>query len=825
MMSLPLVLSGPLLRRAEPAHVAVWIALSHSATVTLTVFQGSQVSTGAGTAGGPVVATGVAATRPFGAQLHIACVTADATTSLFPGSLYSYDVVVDGKGLKDIGLLRDATDDSSRQEGVSSDAPKHLALGYELDRLPGFAMPGATLADTKLIHTSCRKSNGEGPDALAWVDDEIHDHQNDPVQCPQQLFLTGDQIYADDLGSCLLPGLSTLGIELLGFTEHLSISGVDVAASEVNLPTLRRQRLVREVARFTTTDGANHLLTLGEWAAMYVLSFSPHVWRGLATADDVFRNPPTEVDTWHLTHWEQAYGDLTGWRTNVNKKTGETTEKEFAADLARVEAWRDAVPKVARALANVPTYMICDDHEITDDWYISKRWRSRVLTAPLGRQIIRHGLMAYTVFQGWGNEPSAFAPQGGTRPPGDTLLSAIEAYCSDGVPTVQATTDTLDEYLGLTAPNAVPKVSFHYSVPGPRHFVRVLDTRTRRTYDGEGNNPPKLVGDSLDAQFPAGPLADGRQLLLVVSASPVLFPRLFDVLVQPAAAAVFELQHHAFGEDDPTDQRHPGDTIRGTEQWDVEGWHAVETAFETFIRRCGSYSRVLLLSGDVHFASSMVLDFWGKGDETADSRIVQLTSSAARNQPEATMRAALRAMPFGQALLQGAPYDRLGWDAKPPINVPHGSTVRPGRRARLRRTPGIVPASGWPAGTTLDTTKPPDWRWRLTCLRDERPNPPRADSDSAGPLPTVGGDILQSYADIVGYQANAANNAVDPLRLMVFRNNIGVITFTPDGPDEVIVTHEILSPVGAPDVSGDRYTQHTATTTRATTAAPALTTV
>ena len=824
-MTLPLVLCGPLLRRVEPGHVSVWIALSRSASITVTVFQGSQISTGPGTAGGSVVATGTATTRSFGTSLHVACVTADASVSLLPGSLYSYDVTVDGHGLKDIGLLRDATGDDSRQENVSTSAPRHVALGYELDRLPGFAMPGTSLADTKLVHTSCRKSNGEGPDALAWLDDEVHDHQNDPTQRPQQLFLTGDQIYADDLGTCLLPGLSTLGAALLGFTEHLSVAGNDVEASEHNLPALRRQRLVREVARFSTTEGGNHLLTFGEWAAMYLLAFSPHAWGGLATADDVFRDPPSEVESWHLTHWETAYTDLHGWRTHKNPKTGKTTEQEFEADVTLVEAWRDAVPKVARALANVPTYMICDDHEITDDWYISKRWRSRVLTAPLGRQILRHGLMAYSVFQAWGNDPSAFAKQGATIPPGDDLLRAVESYCSDGTPTVQATTDKLDDLLGLTAPNATPKVAFHYSVPGPLHLVRVLDTRTRRTYDGEGDSPPKLVGDSLDTQLPAGPLADGRKLLIVVSASPVLFPRLFDVLVQPAAAAVFELQHHLFGEDDPTDQRHPGDTIRGTEQWDVEGWHAVEGAFETFVRRCGTYPRVVLLSGDVHFASSMVLDFWGKGDSTADSRIVQLTASAARNQPEETMRAALRAMPFGQALLQGLPYDRLGWDATPPITVPHGASIRPGRRARLRRNPGIVPATGWPSGTTMDASKPPDWRWRLTCLRDERPTPPRSGTDSSGPLPAVGGDLVQSYADIVGYQANAAFNAVDPLRLMVFRNNIGVITFTPDGPEEVTVKHEILSPVGAPDVSGDRYTEHTASTARSTDPAPVLTTV
>jgi hypothetical protein len=45
-VSLPLVLAGPILRRVEPNLVAVWIALSSAATVSLTLFQG-RVKTGA----------------------------------------------------------------------------------------------------------------------------------------------------------------------------------------------------------------------------------------------------------------------------------------------------------------------------------------------------------------------------------------------------------------------------------------------------------------------------------------------------------------------------------------------------------------------------------------------------------------------------------------------------------------------------------------------------------------------------------------------------------------------------------------------------------
>ena len=830
-MTLPLLLAGPLVRRVEPARAAFWVALRESATVTATVWAGPQTSTGAGqaTPGGVVVASGSAPTRQFGAHLHVATVVAEASISLLPGALYSYDITLDaggGTGLRDLGLLRDATDASSRQDDVDGQAPRHLALGYATDRLPAFVLPGATLPALRLAHTSCRKSNGDGPDALAWLDDEIADHLSDPEARPQQLFLTGDQIYADDLGACLLPMLAGLGQEIVGFTEQLPIAGAAVDATLANLPALRRQRLCREIARFSSTDAANHLLTFGEYAAMYLAAWSPHPWRALAAADDVFVAPPANAADLHLTDWETRYGTTAGWRNDVDTSTGKSTADRFEDERRNVETWRDAVPRVARALANVATYMICDDHELTDDWYLTKRWRSRVLTAPLGRTVLRNGLMAYAVFQGWGNDPAAYthAPAG-TPPDNEKLLDAAHSWFTDGAATSQATRDKLETLLGMTQPVENPKVTFNYSVPGPRHMVRVLDTRTRRTYDGEGISPPKLLGATLDAQLPAGPLADGRELLVVISAAPVLFPRIFDALVQPVAVAAFEMAHHAAGEDDPRDPRHPGATIDGVEQWDVEGWHAVETAFEALIQRLGTYQRVVLLSGDVHFASSMVLDFWAKGDDAADARILQFTSSAARNQPGDKMRAALRGLRFGQAMLRGTGFERLAWTDVPAIQLPPGAKIMPGRRARLRRKPGLVRADGWPANTTIDPARPPDWRWRMSTLRDDRPNPPRrADDQSVEDLPAWNaGDPIQSYADVAAHHAQAAFGASDPLRLMVFRNNIGIVSFAADGQSEVRVTHAILSPADA--TSGDAFTEHTATTSRAGLLPPQLRTV
>ena len=77
--------------------------------------------------------------------------------------------------------------------------------------------------------------------------------------------------------------------------------------------------------------------------------------------------------------------------------------------------------------------MIFDDHEVTDDWYLSQSWRSRVLTAPFGRAIVRNGYAAYAVCQAWGNDPAAFTHTGqNPKPKNEELLDTLVAVGTDG---------------------------------------------------------------------------------------------------------------------------------------------------------------------------------------------------------------------------------------------------------------------------------------------------------------------------------------------------------------------------------------------------------
>ena len=181
-----------------------------------------------------------------------------------------------------------------------------LALGYELDRLPSFVTPAPTISDLVLVQGSCRRTNAAGPDAMAYLDDLIAEHRLDLTRRPQQLFLTGDQIYADDLSGCLLPQINAIGRELLGFTETLPIDNRAVPVTIEEFPVQRRRKVVREIGRFSTNDGLHHLLSYGELLAMHLLVWSPSLWRPLTTADEVFV-PSTKVEANHLSDWEAFY--------------------------------------------------------------------------------------------------------------------------------------------------------------------------------------------------------------------------------------------------------------------------------------------------------------------------------------------------------------------------------------------------------------------------------------------------------------------------------------------------------------------------------------
>src|SRR5204863_8798082 len=105
----------------------------------------------------------------------------------------------------------------------------------------------------------------------------------------------------------------------------------------------------------------------------------------------------------------------------------------------------------------------------------------------LGRSVWRRGLAVFALFQGWGNDPAAYATG-----PGSDVLDAIGRLFPAGGgagPDAGATAD-LDRQFGLGS--EPPIMRWNYIVDGAVHRVLACDTRTRRGFTGPVSPPIQL---------------------------------------------------------------------------------------------------------------------------------------------------------------------------------------------------------------------------------------------------------------------------------------------------------------------------------------------
>jgi len=693
MSDFPLLLAGPILRRVEPDIVSVWVATPESCKVKLQVYTGlmraSQLT------GATTVAEAEVQTIRFGAELHLAVVLARPKPALMPEQNYSYNVTLSGaSGTRDLAALHFLEDCRIGDDGdVVKDDRKpgkvNLAMGYQPDFLPSFALPPLKLTDLRVIHGSCRRANKDNPDGLAWVDDFIAGARTDPKRRPHQLLLTGDQIYADDVSRPMLEMLSLVSKFLIGGKrdasddlipiEELPVAGKKWPADVVHFPVGYRMTLTLNEAKLTSHDGHSHLLSFGEYCAMYLFSWSNACWPHELPPVEAFLPPmpwegliPSELKRPHILAPEEDFvkpGDA---------EAVKRTRKSIAADHKALNELRRILPRVRRALANVPTYMMFDDHEVTDDWNLNPIWRDRVYTSPLGRTILRNGLLAYALFQGWGNDPAKFEraipdPEGetgllfgldqkfepdldklkitddlrvhfashqftlsekatltkkgsnwhiedpesksefivvkgtdklkvfGNLPQAVLLDSAAKLFPPTGID--ESVADKIDTLLGLDGKD--PPVRWHYSYKGPKHLLLAIDNRTRRSFVSRLGPPGNVSAAAMKEQVPDGPLPAGIEVAVVVAPLPVLGPPVLDDLLAPLIYRIFDLTAYS------DLAKHPGTKdMPGTNPDAIEAWAFDPKTFETLLARLESYKRVVLLSGDVHYASSQVMSYW-----------------------------------------------------------------------------------------------------------------------------------------------------------------------------------------------------------------------
>ncbi len=815
-MTLPLVLVGPIVRRVDADAASVFIALSRPATVELRVWEDVQKARagepGVVRSGAAPQAGGTSRTRRMGEQLHVTVAVAQLGAPLLPGRRHSYDLVMteqDGNvtSLRDHGLLAEG-----RVVGSDPEAPASLPLGYDEDVLPGFQTCPARIEELRVVQASCRRTDVDGDDAMAYVDDLIGARIAGSTPPPHQLVLTGDQIYADGLAAPLLVLFDAVGREMLGGDpEEIPLDdSAALSIDAIRVPPLHRQRICSLDAKLSTREGHSHLFSLAEFCGMYALSFSTSVWRAIPGPDDF----PDLAGIGPLHR-----GHLTDWETRLAGRPAELAQRmtklraQWADHAQSARVFRAALPRVARVLANVATYMLFDDHEISDDWNLSAVHRRRMLGSPFGARVILNAVSAATVFQSWGNDPPRFDPPAGAAQSDEArLLTAV----------LDRERETARALLGLRVAQPDVVVRFGFSVDGPAHRLLAIDTRSHRDFPSDFGPPALIRPEQIADQIPAGPLPAGLRVLLLLSPAPVVHPPLIDSIGQPNAAAVLDLRGalgYARRDVQKEDVEHPEGRrpdplgLIGSSAAEVELWYNDARAYEGLLARLSDYPRVVILSGDVHFSVSMALDTWlAKNLPGAASRIVQLTGSAARNHWGGIVALVLRAFrPFQDLIALNVPNTQLTWQQSAPAPV-EGAESNRYLELKLQQDPVRVPAAGWPPGATQ--TRPVDFAYRLELLSDERPDgerstqlgsllAPFAAIDPINPLPGYA-------ATLARHQAGMRNSA--QVRTLVYPHNISEVTFEDDG-GQLRVVHDIHGRLAHADagVRGELLTRHVTT--------------
>jgi hypothetical protein len=873
-MPLPLILAGPILRRVEPRLVTLWLALRESAQVRLSLWDNiANGGAGGGLFSGPPAKFNSAplSTLRVCDNLHIALVTLDLSDPnlLLFGQIYSYNLTISTTGggehdLKSLGLLRDNIfDDAGEPVNGTAAGHLHAALGYGNGDLPSFAMPPPELTELRLLHYSCRRPHERGPDALSFVDKLIEADLHDASARPHLLFMTGDQIYADDVAMPLLPILTDLGRALLGtITETITGDAGPIEVNQANLPAGFRGEFLQDVAGFTTVS-SSHLVSFGEFAAMYLAVWNNIFWPTpepdgsfpefkfssfedllariepvtdelIPTWRELFRPPDSiglaagelelflfhffttlprdtllkfldktdqfdsetlqkkqlakvdgeEYKTYQLTYdFARSMSDerLKRFEAFVEWLQGLFLGKEEASkeQLGRMKLLYDTLPQVRRAMANVPCYMMWDDHDITDDWYLTKAWRDQVLTKDAGMTILRNGMVAGALFQLWGNDPKSFLVDVTDPTHPDSIraefLTKVQDLYPDGASEVSlAAVEDVNKLLGLDGAEP-PPLKWHFSLDGPRYGVLVLDTRTRRTFLGRFTPPGLLSDGAIKDQIPEisdEPLV--HEVLFVVSPVPVLGPPIDEEIARPLAVRFTDMK--AAFENRPPE---------GQINMDMEWWSARPETLEKLFARLEPYKKIVFLSGDVHHGLGSELDYWKEG-EAQPARFLQFTSSPAKNiLPMREVVPIAGSFAFAQRVIRlGFPVERMAWEESDPspVSVSGGQLPTPRLRALLRREPVLIPTHPWPAGTSA--VRPADWRWRHKQLRDERPDNERPKSVRPIELPPDFDTLprLEQYSKLMERHLDYVNKNFFG-RVFVFTNHIGLVRFsnTDDG--------------------------------------------
>ncbi|PKI12610.1 hypothetical protein [Colwellia sp. 12G3] len=456
-----------------------------------------------------------------------------------------------------------------------------------------------------LLHGSCRNPHHASQDSLIAGDHLVGETLTNVEKRPALLMMSGDQVYADHVAGVTLYAIHQV-IALLGlndetFTDsNLAELGISCGSElyqfgdqyfqrELLLPTSTSAASCfrayfftskKQHPIFTSTYANNHLITFAENMAMYCLVWSPTLWQQVELEGF---NVPTKYQAIHQQ------------------------------ELASIKSFVSGLDKVQRLLAHTPSYMIFDDHDVTDDWNLTASWEQAAYQDPLAKRMIGNSLFAYWLCQGWGNDPKQF--KGDFYHVANAYQSA-NAKQKETAP-VQQGSDLQDSDLKATDSHDLCSQDrfidyllkfshWQYTLDSHPKLV-VLDSRTRRWRSEHALDDPSGLMD-WEALCELQQELIGHDSILLVSPAPI-----FGVKVIETIQRIVTLAGYPLAVDAENWMAHPG---------------AASTLLNIF-KHPKTPQHFVILSGDVHY--SFVYDVELRFRDHSP-HIWQITSSGIKNQ-------------------------------------------------------------------------------------------------------------------------------------------------------------------------------------------------
>jgi hypothetical protein len=358
--------------------------------------------------------------------------------------------------------------------------------------------------------------------------------------------------------------------------------------------------------------------------------------------------------------------------------------RSIEADATHLLNLRAMLPNVRRALANIATYMIFDDHEVTDDWNMTHDLAVKLYGTAVGPQVVKNALAAYVLCQHWGNVPERFvsSADGSTPMPADNFRAFIDAGArTDNWQQVGVNyagfSSNLQTLLGVPTPLGIDlnkgikhepnSLTYNYVVEGTVHQVVVTDSRSWRAFPRGGNEAPDLLTpDQFAAQIvnPSDAKAlNGRLLIVVLSTNMPPFPGIRAATEN--AKLVNAVEHNP----------------------DIhEAWDLPSIAFDRLVKAlsdrvgftAGQSGKVVVLSGDVHFGFASRLHYQAvkrfeenqSPAQHANLVIAQLVASSFKKQTQDTLDIQREGYNYHKTGLRGLVEPHVteyyvGWNVQP----------------------------------------------------------------------------------------------------------------------------------------------------------------